>query len=91
MSNRMDIRQPNINFPAYVIPFPTEYTRMPFLKTFFVSANNEGRFYLSEIMKKHTYDHTLTLSKKSYDLERSTFKVTPRIHLFSKVLIYLKY
>ena len=36
-----------------------------------------------------THDHTLTLSKIN-DIERLRFKVTPRIHWFSKMLLYLK-
>ena len=49
---------------------------------FFISTNNE------DIGQKFLPDHTLMLYKNS-DLERSKFKVTPRIHWFSQVLLYL--
>ena len=53
---------------------------------FVLSANNEDIFLT---FLQNTYDHTLILYKID-DLERLKFKVTPRIHWFSKVRLYLK-
>ena len=51
----------------------------------FISPNNEG---ICLKFLQHTNDHTLTF-KTFNTIERSRFKVTPRIHCFSKVLLYL--
>ena len=51
----------------------------------FISANNDDMVHR---LLPDTYDHKLMLNTIN-DLERSKFKVTPMIHCFSKVLLYL--
>ena len=80
------IDQNSITYVSMATNYPT-IKHKAFFKTLkqIICTNYEdnGQKFVLNI-----YDHTLMLYKNN-DIEMSKFKVTPRIHWFSKVLLYL--
>ena len=75
------INKSNVTYVSMTTKYPIIKHRA-FQNIFLISTNNED---LSLILLQHTYGHIYKMN----DLERSTFKVKPLIHWFSRVRIYL--